>query len=108
MKTQPLVTQQGVTVECIGDVPAVDILVVIDEADNCTATPTVAFVSDSALVGTNPGIITRTYSITDAAGNSITVTQSITVDDTINPTASNPAGVTVECIGDVPAAQISL
>ena len=44
-------------------------LVVTDEADNCTATPTVAFVSDSALVGTNPGIITRTYSITDAAGN---------------------------------------
>ena len=29
----------GVTVECIGDVPAVDILVVTDEADNCTATP---------------------------------------------------------------------
>ena len=39
--------------------------------------------------------------------NSITVTQSITVDDTINPTASNPAGVTVECIGDVPAVDIT-
>ena len=63
-----------------------DITVVTDEADNCTATPTVAFVSDSGLVGTNPGIITRTYSITDAAGNSITVTQSITVNDTIDPT----------------------
>ena len=38
----------------------------------------------------------------------LTVTQSITVDDTINPTASNPAGVTVECIGDVPAADITV
>ena len=42
------------------------------------------------------------------AGNSITVTQSITVDDTIDPTASNPAGVTVECIGGVPAADITV
>ena len=35
-----------VTVECIGDVPVPDITVVTDEADNCTAAPVVAFVSD--------------------------------------------------------------
>ncbi|WP_411032321.1 C-type lectin domain-containing protein, partial [Spongiimicrobium sp. 3-5] len=69
----------GITVECIGDVPASDITVVTDEADNCSAAANivVAFVGDSALVGSNPGTITRTYSVTDEAGNSITVTQDI-------------------------------
>ncbi|MDZ7633738.1 MAG: hypothetical protein U5L72_04620 [Bacteroidales bacterium] len=42
-----------------------------------------------------PEVITRTYSVTDACGNTINVTQTITVDDTTNPTASNPAAVTV-------------
>ncbi|WP_207785472.1 proprotein convertase P-domain-containing protein, partial [Flagellimonas aquimarina] len=97
----------GITVECIGDVPAADITVVTDEADNC-GTPTVAFVSDSGLVGSNPGTITRTYSVTDDEGNSINVTQAITVNDTTDPTASDPSGITVECIGDVPAADISV
>ena len=31
------------------------------------------------------------------------MTQTITVDDDIDPTASNPAPITVQCIGDVPA-----
>ena len=98
----------AITVECIGDVPTADITVITDETDNCTASPTVAFVSDSALVGSNPGVITRTYSVTDDAGNSINVTQTITVDDTINPTATNPTAITVECIGDVPTADITV
>ena len=94
--------------ECIGDVPAADITVVTDEADNCTVNPMVAFVSDVSDGNTCPEVITRTYSITDDCGNTITVTQTITVDDTTNPTASNPAPVTVECIGDVPAADITV
>ena len=36
------------------------------------------------------------------------VTQTITVDDNINPTASNPAPITVQCIGDVPASDITV
>ena len=76
--------------------------VVTDEADNCSA-PVVAFVSDVSDSGTCPEIITRTYSVTDDCGNQILVTQTITVDDDIDPTASNPAPVTVQCIGDVPA-----
>ncbi|MDZ7633737.1 MAG: hypothetical protein U5L72_04615 [Bacteroidales bacterium] len=46
--------------------------------------------------------------MTDACGNTINVMQTITVDDTTNPTASNPAAVTVECIGDVPAPDITV
>ncbi len=96
-----------VTVQCIGDVPAVDINVVTDEADNCTAAPVVAHVGDVSN-GSCPEIITRTYSVTDDCGNSITVDQTITINDDTNPTASNPAPVTVQCIGDVPAVDINV
>ncbi|MBL7805320.1 MAG: hypothetical protein JNL02_16395, partial [Saprospiraceae bacterium] len=86
-----------VTVQCSADVPAPNINVVTDEADNCTSAPTVAFVNDVSDGNTCPEIITRTYSVTDACGNQIQVTQTITIDDTTNPTASNPAPVTVQC-----------
>ncbi|MBS9464419.1 hypothetical protein KIM67_18530, partial [Flagellimonas sp. 389] len=81
---------------CIGDVPLPNVSVVTDGSDNCSASGdiVVAFVSDSALVGSNPGTITRTYSVTDEAGNSITVTQNIIVDDTTDPTISCPADIT--------------
>ncbi|MBK6951519.1 MAG: PKD domain-containing protein [Crocinitomicaceae bacterium] len=107
--TNPTATNPvAVNVQCIGDVPASDISVVTDEADNCTVAPVVAFVSDVSNGATCPEIITRTYSVTDDCGNQILVTQTITVDDTTNPTASNPASITVECIGDVPAANTSV
>ena len=92
----------AVAVECIGDVPAIDITVVTDEADNCTAVPVVAFVSDVSDGNTCPEVITRTYSITDDCANVTLVTQIITVDDITPPTASNLPAVLVECIGDVP------
>ena len=66
----------------------------------------VAFVSDVSDGNTCPEIITRTYSVTDDCLNQILVTQTITVLDDIDPTASNPAPVTVQCIGDVPPADI--
>jgi hypothetical protein len=92
-----------ITVDCIGEVPAADILVVTDEADNCTTNPVVAFVSDGA---TCPETIIRTYSVTDDCGNSTNVTQTITINDITPPTASNPAPVSVNCIVDVPTADI--
>ncbi len=69
-----------ITVQCIGDVPAPNVLVVTDEADNC-AVPVVAFVSDVSDNNTcNGEIITRTYSVTDACGNAINVSQTILID----------------------------
>ncbi|MBS9463147.1 hypothetical protein KIM67_12060, partial [Flagellimonas sp. 389] len=99
-----------ITVECIGDVPLPNVSVVTDGSDNCSASGdiVVAFVSDSGLTGSNPGTITRTYSVTDEAGNSITVTQNIIVDDTTDPTASDPSDIVVECIGDVPLPNVSV
>ncbi len=70
--------------------------------------PTVAFVSDSSDGNANPEIITRTYSVTDEAGNSINVTQEITINDTTNPTASNPSAVTVQCSADVPDPDVTV
>ncbi|SHJ60152.1 FG-GAP repeat-containing protein, partial [Aquimarina spongiae] len=82
-------------------VPAPDITVVTDEADNC-GTPIVAFVSDVSDGNSNPEVITRTYNVTDGAGNSITVTQTIIVDDTIDPTASNPLPINAQCSTPAP------
>ncbi|MDD3875275.1 MAG: GEVED domain-containing protein, partial [Bacteroidales bacterium] len=100
-------------IKCISAVPAPDITVVTDEADNCGAAPTVAWVSDANNGGTgctaDPYIVTRTYSVTDACGNSINVEQTITVIDDVNPTASNPAPVTgIKCIANVPVPDISV
>ncbi|NRA13679.1 MAG: gliding motility-associated C-terminal domain-containing protein, partial [Crocinitomicaceae bacterium] len=92
-----------VNVECIGHVPAWNILDVNDEADNCTVNPVVAFVGDVSDGLSCPETITRTYSITDDCGNQITVDQLIIVNDVTNPTGTAPATINVECIGDVPA-----
>ncbi|QLE00617.1 hypothetical protein HX109_03220 [Galbibacter sp. BG1] len=62
--------------------PAPNVNVVLDEADNCTVSANliVQFVSDVEN-NTNPKTVTRTYSITDRAGNSSTVTQNITINE---------------------------
>ncbi|WP_242091529.1 HYR domain-containing protein, partial [Aestuariivivens sediminicola] len=88
--TAPTASNPGsISVQCPTDVPAPNISVVNDEADNCTVNPTVAFVSDVSDGNSNPEVITRTYSVTDDCGNSIDVTQIITVDDTVDPVISN-------------------
>jgi hypothetical protein len=79
----------GIPVHCISDVPDADITVVTDEVDNCTVDPIVKHVSDSDNGGlgttSSPYIVTRTYSVTDDAGNSINVEQIITVIDNVKP-----------------------
>lgn len=68
-----------VTVFCSDDVPAPNINVVSDEADNCTTDPIVTFISDVSNGGIDPEVITRTYRVSDDSGNSIDVTQTITI-----------------------------
>ncbi len=91
----------AINLECAGEIPAPDPTVVTDANDNCSV-PVVAFVSDVSDNQPCPETITRTYSVTDACGNSINVTQQIIITDDIMPTASNPATINLECIGDVP------
>jgi len=83
--------------------PPPDVNLILDEADNCTPSPTVTWISDVSNGGVCPEIITRTYRITDNCGNFINVTQQISLGDAIAPTASNPAPISVNCSANVPA-----
>jgi len=98
----------SLTFVCTGDIPAPDINVVTDEADNCGIAPVVTYIGDITDGNTCPEIITRTYRVTDLCGNYIDVTQSIIIDDNSVPAATAPAPVTVECPGDIPAPDINL
>ncbi|MCG7858897.1 hypothetical protein MD537_18110, partial [Flavihumibacter sediminis] len=74
-------------------------------ADLCTvdANLVVTF-SDGTPAGTCPITFTRTYSVTDACGNIVTLTQQISVDDTQVPVWSTPSGAldrTIECSDNV-------
>jgi gliding motility-associated-like protein len=89
-----------INVQCIADVPAPDITLVTDEADNCTATPVVTFLSDVNNGGTgstsSPYIVTRTYRISDDCGNTTDVIQTITASDNTSPVITScPSDITV-------------
>jgi hypothetical protein len=89
-----------ITVDCIANVPAMTSL---DYTDNCDAAGSVTG-TDSAPSGTCPATITRTWTFTDACGNSATATQTITILDQTAPVfVTPPADITVDCIGNVPA-----
>ena len=96
----------NVNVQCASDVPApVD----LTAQDNCDGAITV---SPSAVI--TPGIcdnrfvMVRTWTFVDGCGNSSSVSQTITVFDDTDPTITCPAPVTVACLQDVPAADITL
>jgi hypothetical protein len=89
------------TYQCSADVPAAGSLA---WTDNCDGSGTVLG-SDVSNGQTCPEIITRTWTYTDACGNTASATQTITVNDTIAPVLDPaPANATYQCINDVPAA----
>jgi hypothetical protein len=93
----------NVTVEC----NAVPAAATLTATDNCDATPTVTY-NETRTNGNCPGnyTLTRTWTATDASGNTCSKTQTITVQDTQKPVLSAaPASVTVAC-NAVPAAAI--
>ena len=92
--------------ECLGDFPP-DITAVTGITDNCSPTTTVTHVGDVE-AGTCPVIVTRTYEVTDECSNATLVDQIITLEDLTPPTASNPAPLNVECIGDIPLPDVSV
>jgi len=88
---------------CNMPVPAPDISFITDAADNCSV-PVVAFAGDvTNLVGCTE-TTTRSFTVTDACNNSITVTQLITrTVDTTPPVFTNPpADISYDCVNQVP------
>jgi len=88
----------------VDGLPAPDVTVVTDEADNCS-TPTVTFISDSIPVTQGcTEVVIRTYRITDACENFIDVTQrlvknltttALVVGEITQPTCSTTTGSVV-------------
>ncbi|HJW29407.1 MAG TPA: hypothetical protein VJ508_09155, partial [Saprospiraceae bacterium] len=103
--TLPSITcPANVTVQCASQVPAPN-TGSVTTSDNCGGTPTVAFVNDVTTNQTclNRYNVIRTYSATDACGNSATCSQTIVVFDNTVPSITCPGNVTVQCASQVPA-----
>ncbi|ESU25432.1 hypothetical protein FSS13T_16650 [Flavobacterium saliperosum S13] len=91
----------NITVECAGDVPA---MISLTAYDNCQEAITVEGV-DSIVQGdcANSFVVTRTWTFTDACGNSSAVAQIITVSDEVAPSLPEaPSNLTVSCSSEVP------
>jgi len=69
--------------------------------DNCDPAPVVTH-TDQQIAN----VITRTWTATDACGNSAQCVQTITIDDTTPPAITCPADVAVQCLANVPAVDI--
>jgi large repetitive protein len=93
----------NVTVTCSADVPAA---ATVRATDACDTLPTVRVVDvTSNETCVNRKTITRTWTATDACGNSATTVQVITVNDNVAPVlAGVPANITVACQSEVPTA----
>src|SRR5438552_14878793 len=76
------------------DCPAVPSFATATATDACDATPTLTFVDSSS--GTCPVVHVRTWTATDACGNSSTASQTISVRDNTPPViAALPAASTI-------------
>ena len=77
-------------------------------SDNCTASNALIVTHSDTNNGTCPIIINRNYQVTDACGNSTTITSTyiIRIVDTAPPVITNvPAAITYNCASEVPVGQ---
>ncbi|PNW25886.1 gliding motility-associated C-terminal domain-containing protein [Formosa algae] len=99
--TLPTNVPADVEVECYDDVPATINLTATDE---CAGEITVSGIDTEDNTDPTNIIITRTWTFTDACGNTSEVSQMITVSDITAPVIDNiPTDLAVECLSDVPA-----
>jgi hypothetical protein len=104
--TVPAISGPGdVTIQCDAAIPPVDTSL-IDASDNCGSV-VISHVGDQSDGESCPETITRTYRATDDCGNTADHVQLIIIEDTTVPSITCPDDVTVECIGQVPAADIN-
>jgi gliding motility-associated-like protein len=101
--TDPVITNvpSDVTVEC-GNIPTANPLSASDNCDAALSSTGMPNDDNSGINNCGTGTIIRTWSVMDCSGNSVTQSQTITVEDTGNPTILGvPGDVTVEC-GNIP------
>ncbi len=93
---------QAISVQCIGNVPAMTNL---SWTDNCSAGGSVAGVDGQYVGNACEGTITRTWNVMDDCGNpAVTRTQIITIKDTTPPVPpSISASASYQCFEIVPA-----
>jgi large repetitive protein len=104
--TAPIVVPAvDLTLDCDEDAPAADYSV----TDNCDENPSVV-VTENVENGDCPQeyVLTRTYTATDACGNTSSADQVITVQDTTAPVVIPAGDLTLECDEVVPAADYSV
>ena len=104
----------GTTVQCFGNLPAAYSTLALFSAaggtasDNCGLMASTFTLVSQAASGTCPRTVTRTYSIADSCGNVSSCSQAFTVSDNTPPVITCPAGTTVDCFGNLPAAYSTL
>ena len=97
-----------ITVACVEEIPPPDINTVTVSSD-CLGDITVMHAGDVSNYQSCPEIITRTYEATDNCYNRERCSQTIVVIDPGTPVISGgPADVSVQCVADIPAPNISL
>ncbi|MBK7709888.1 MAG: hypothetical protein IPJ37_02130 [Bacteroidales bacterium] len=85
----------GAAPAAVGTVAALEALTGgITVNDLCTADASLTVTHSDAVNGTCPIVITRTYTVTDACGNSVTVNHTINVDDTQAPVLTGSLSAT--------------
>ncbi len=91
-QTPPSASNPAPIAQACMPAPAPDPSVVTDEMDNCPGPLSVVWTGDvdngGSGCGVTPKIITRTYKVTDVAGNMTTVTQTISILDNQPPTVN--------------------
>ncbi|MCI0743799.1 MAG: HYR domain-containing protein, partial [Verrucomicrobia subdivision 3 bacterium] len=107
----PSITCPGpISVQCQGHVPACPgslaefVAAGGTASDNCDENLSYSCSDGPLIGGICGGTITRTHTVTDDCGNSVSCTQIITVNDTTPPMITCPAGGPVQCLADIPAA----
>ena len=58
---------------------------------------TISEMADTAYSCANSYVVTRTFTAMDECGNSVSATQTITIEDTTDPELMIPADYTAEC-----------
>jgi gliding motility-associated-like protein len=94
---------QGSTVACAAAIVAPTVPTV---TDNCgtTLTPSAAVIS---VTPTCEGNVTYTYKFTDCEGNTHDWVYTYTIKNLIVPTATAPSNLSLQCVGDIPVANIN-